>query len=98
VPLTARQRQRARGLAHHLAPTVTIGRAGLTPLVVDKTREELGHHELVKVKIFADNRSGLLALSDELAARSESDLVQVIGKIAVLYKKRAKKPEIDLGN
>ncbi len=97
MPLTARQRQRARALAHHLAPTVTIGRGGASALVVAKAEEELDHHELIKVKIFADDRTSLLALADELAAKAEADLVQVIGKIAVMYRRRAKEPEVDLG-
>ncbi len=97
MPLNARQRQRARALAHHLGPTVTVGRAGLTPLVVAKTVEELRHHELVKVKIFADDRTSLLGVADQLALSAQADLVQVIGKIAVLYRRRAKEPEVDLG-
>jgi RNA-binding protein len=97
VPLSARQRQRARALAHHLAPTVTVGRSGLTDALVAKTVEELGHHELVKVKIFADDRASLLTVADQLAVAAHADLVQVIGKIAVLYRRRAREPEIDLG-
>jgi len=66
-------------------------------VVVDKTVDELRHHELVKVKIFAENRTSMLGVADELAAASQAELVQVIGKTAVIYRRRAKEPEVDLG-
>lgn len=89
--LTTKQKQYLKGLAHPLSPLVQIGKEGLSPGLVAMTRQELLHHELIKVKI--GNNSGLEkhATSKSIAALTESSLVQLIGKTIVLYKPNLKK-------
>ncbi|MBV9493197.1 MAG: YhbY family RNA-binding protein, partial [Acidobacteria bacterium] len=47
--LTAKQRQFLKGLAHPLQPIVRVGKAGLTPGIVEETRKSIEAHELIKV-------------------------------------------------
>jgi RNA-binding protein len=95
MALTSKQRAYLRGLAHHLNPTVLIGSAGLTEEVLRKVKFELSVHELIKVKV-SDAPLDVSEAGPQLAEQTESDLVQTIGHIAVLYKKRKKDPEIRL--
>lgn len=83
---STRQRQYLKALAHPLNPLVHIGKEGISPAVIATIQKELEHHELIKVKI--GNNSGLERhqTSTLLAEASESYLVQLIGKIFVLYK------------
>ena len=94
MPLTARQRRHLRALAHPLDPVVLVGAQGVTPAVVKQVRSALEAHELIKVR-FAE---GIDArdLSDDLATRSGAELAQVIGRVAVLYRRRKKDPTIEL--
>jgi RNA-binding protein len=94
MPLTARQRRSLRALAHPLDPVVMVGGQGTTPAVVKQVRAALEAHELIKVR-FAE---GIDArdLSADLATRSGAELAQVIGRVAVLYRRRKKDPTIEI--
>ncbi len=97
--LTSKQRQYLKGLAHPLTPLVQIGREGISDGLMEMARKELALRELLKVKI--GNNSGLEkhSAAEELAIKTGSTLVQLIGKTIVLYKenpKRAKEKRIRL--
>lgn len=91
--LTNKQRQYLRGLAHPLTPLVQIGREGISEGLIEMTRRELKTRELLKVKI--GNNSGLekQAAAAALSAKTESILVQLIGKTMILYKENKKRPK-----
>ena len=72
-------------MAHHLKPTVFIGKDGLSETVVDATREALNAHELIKVR-FIEHKEEKKVIADQLAKRSESELVGVIGHLAIVYR------------
>ncbi len=75
-----------RGLGHTLKPLAMLGREGITASQIAAVEEVLDAHELVKVKIqenFPDDRKeGSAALAKECRAA----LVQVIGRICLLYR------------
>lgn len=96
MPLTSKQRRHLRGLAHHLDPVATVGVAGVSDAVLAKVREELEHHELIKVRISPDAPEPTRPTAEQVATGTGADLAQVIGHIAVLYKARARKPAIKL--
>ena len=88
------QRQ-LRGIAHHLRPVVTVGDNGLSTSVLGEVERALADHELIKVRI-GDGALNAREAGPPLSERSGAELVQVIGRIVVLYKRRPKKPEIRL--
>ena len=94
MPLTARQRRHLRALAHPLDPVVLVGAQGVTPAVVKQVRAALEAHELIKVR-FAEGIDAR-ELSADLATRSSGELAQVIGRVAVLYRRRKKDPTIEV--
>ncbi|HYM61911.1 MAG TPA: ribosome assembly RNA-binding protein YhbY [Thermoanaerobaculia bacterium] len=96
MPLTPKQRQFLKGLAHPLAPVVRIGKGGLTPAVIEETRKSLDAHELIKVRIDADDPASRRDLAERLATAGGADCVTTIGKTAILYRPREEKPSIKL--
>ncbi|MGV8959160.1 MAG: ribosome assembly RNA-binding protein YhbY [Stenotrophomonas sp.] len=86
IALTSAQTRFLRGLAHDLKALLQIGGKGVTPAFLTEMDEVLEHHELVKVKIAADDREARDAMIAELVERSGSALVQRIGHVAVLYR------------
>jgi len=94
--LTAKQRQFLRGLAHALSPVVRVGRSGLTPAVVDETKKSLLAHELIKVRIDADEGEVRREIAEELARAVDAELAGTIGKLAILYRRRDENPKIKL--
>ena len=55
-----------------------------------------GHHELIKIKVAADDRDTRDAMIADLAARTDAALVQRIGHTAVLYRPSKDKRHIVL--
>jgi RNA-binding protein len=90
-----KQRRHLKGLAHKLKPVVQIGNNGLTDNVIAEIDNALSHHELIKVRVSGQERAERKAMLDEIAERSQSDLVLVIGNIGGFYR-AAKEPKIQL--
>ena len=84
--LTNKQNAYLRSQAHHLQPTVQIGRLGLTEEILEKVRAELAAHELIKVK-FLDYKDEKREMSTTIANLTKAELVTIIGNIAVLYRR-----------
>jgi RNA-binding protein len=91
--LTSKQRQYLRGLAHPLAPVVRVGKAGVTESVIAETKKSLHSHELIKVRIEADDRK---AVAETLAEGTDAQIAGLVGKVAILYRERDQDPEIEL--
>jgi len=88
--LSIQERKRLRQIGHALNPVVMIGDKGLTENVIEELGRALNDHELIKVKVGGEDREARAALIAEIAQASGSEVVQTIGKIALLYKKAAK--------
>lgn len=89
--------RRLRRIAHHLNPVVSIGDAGLTDAVAAETERALRDHELIKVKIHSESREERKTFCAELAKRCDAQVIQSIGKVAILYKDNPE-PNPDLSN
>lgn len=96
MPLSPRQRQYLKGLAHSLEPVVRVGKGRISDEVVAETARSIEAHEVIKVRIETDDSKLRRELASSLAERAEADLVGSIGKIAILYKPRKEKPAIKL--
>ena len=97
VDLTGKQRRTLRGLGHHLTPVLQVGHAGVSEEVVLQARAQLETHELIKIKVSENAPEGRHGAPEELAERTGAHLAQVLGRTALLYRKRKKNPKIDLG-
>lgn len=96
MSLTAPQRRYLKSLAHHLDPTVRIGRAGVSAPQIKETNRALEAHELIKVRIDSDDAGERGRLAESLAAETRADVVGSIGKVAMLFRARTEKPKIKL--
>jgi RNA-binding protein len=84
-PLTGAQRKHLRGLAHHVKPVVHVGRHGITDPVLQEIEEALDYHELIKVKL-VDPQGRKKDLANEIAQRSGSTRVGLVGNVVTLYR------------
>src|SRR3954463_7642394 len=92
-PLLPSFRRELRARAHSLHPVVSIGQHGLTPSVIHEIDVALLAHELVKVRVFSDDRSARTAMLDQVCTALDCAAVQQIGKLLVLW--RARPPSAD---
>ena len=83
-------------MAHDLKALLQIGGKGVTPAFMAELDEVLERHELVKVKVAAEDREARETMVAELVEASGSALVQRIGHVAVLYRPAKEKRQIIL--
>ena len=93
--LTGRQRRQLRALGHHLKVVVQIGAQGITEQVVAAAEAALKDHELIKVKI-GDGPADRHEASAALAAATHSELAQLLGRTALLFRQRRVDSKIKL--
>lgn len=96
IDLTASQNRFLRGQAHDLKALLQVGGKGIGKTLVTELDGLLEHHELVKVKVAAEDRAARDAMIADLAGRTQAALVQRIGHVAVLYRPSKDKRRIVL--
>jgi putative YhbY family RNA-binding protein len=92
ITLNAAQRRELKARAHALNPVVMISDSGLTPSVLHEIDVSLKSHELIKIRVFGDDRAARAAMIDDISTKLDAALVQHIGKILVLYRPRPEAP------
>jgi len=88
VVLSPRERVHLKARARSLAPLVTVGHAGVTPVVLVETARALLAHELIKVRIGAADRNERSSIAKDLAAHTDATEVPRVGKVLVPWKPR----------
>ncbi|SOB77881.1 RNA-binding protein [Marinobacter sp. LV10R510-11A] len=91
------QRREYRAIAHHLKPVIIVGDKGLTENLQEELERALNDHELIKIKVASQDREARQEAVLALCESSGAEVVQTIGKIAVIMR-RAKKPNPKLSN
>ncbi len=95
MTLTGKQKNYLRGVAHGLNPVVMIGAKGLTDTVMDEIELALERHELIKIKLPSNQKAEKVALLAQITGKSNSEPVQLIGRIGVIYR-AASEPKLAL--
>ncbi len=94
MPLTGKQRRALRAMGHHMEPVVIVGQSGVTEGVIGAIAQALNDHELIKVKINEGPETRHEA-AQRMAEGTGAELVQLLGRTALLFKKREEDSEFD---
>lgn len=97
MALTQEQKKQFKSIGHHLKPVLIVAENGLSEGVVAELERALNDHELIKVQFRITEREDRRALIEEISRVGRCELVQVIGKMALLYR-RNPKPNKNLSN
>ncbi|KAA3655130.1 MAG: ribosome assembly RNA-binding protein YhbY [Proteobacteria bacterium] len=84
--LTPVQRRALRARAHHLNPVVSVAGNGLSPSVLAEIKLALTAHELIKVRVYGEDRDARQQLMAEICEQTGAANVQHIGNILVLWR------------
>jgi RNA-binding protein len=84
--MKSKERANLRAEAHRLQALVHVGHQGVTDAVVRATDEVLTTHELLKVDISRNLTAPVRQVAHALADATSSEVVQVIGRKAVLFR------------
>ncbi len=95
MQLNTKQRKFLRARAHPLKVVVTVGAKGLTEPVKEEVELALSKHELIKLKLPADDKAIKQDMLETLSGELKAAQVQLIGRVGILYRP-AEKPLIVL--
>lgn len=96
IQLTSNQTRFLRGQAHDLKALLQTGGKGVSEAFLAELDLALEQHELIKVKVAAEDRDSRKELIDAIVAGSGAALVQHIGHTVVLYRPSRDKRQIVL--
>ena len=83
------ERKKLKARAHALNPILHLGSKGLTEAVIAEIGRALDAHELIKVRAGGMERDARDAALEEICARLQAQPVQHIGKVLVVYRRKA---------
>ena len=94
--LTGKQKRFLRAQPHHLDPVFQIGKGGTNEHLFRHIEEAIEKRELMKVSILSNNLDDKKEVAAELAERTGSELVQILGNTITLYKESRDHKQIEL--
>ena len=94
--LSGKQRAALRSLAQELEPILYIGKEGITENIVKQADDVLEARELIKGSVQQNCPLSAREACDELAERTHSDGVSVVGRKFVLYRESKTKKKIEI--
>jgi RNA-binding protein len=92
---TGELRRRLRAHGHALKPLVQVGKGGVTAGVLAQVAQALFDHELVKVRVGTECPVDRFEVADELGAQPGTQVVQILGRVVLVYKRHPKKPRFE---
>lgn len=86
--MTGKERAEFRAMANSLKPELQIGKDGISDGLVAQVLDCFRTKELIKIKVLLDSAPETpREFADKISQATESEVIQVIGGIIVLYKK-----------
>lgn len=94
--MTSKQRAYLRELAQNIKPIFQIGKTGITENQIKQIINALEARELIKITFLDTIPNEKNTIAEEIATRTNAEIVQIIGKKLTLYKHSTNKPKIEL--
>jgi len=96
IELTPKQRSYLRSLGQKLKATIWIGKKDITEELIKAINTAFENKELIKVKMHETMGTEKKAAGEKIAKQSNAALVQVIGRVVLLYRPFKEKKVIKL--
>lgn len=85
--MTGKERAAFRAKANSLEPLFQIGKGGMSDAIIKQVDDALTARELIKLKVLLESSPiSAREAADEIAAKTNADVIQVIGGVIVLYR------------
>lgn len=88
--LNSKDRATLRAAANKLPAIFHLGKEGVTPEFTNGVRDALEARELIKIDVLSNCEWDVKEAAETISQRTNSHVVQVIGKKFVLYRKSRK--------
>ena len=94
--MTSKQRAYLRGLANTMEPILHAGKGGVSDAMIKQADDALEARELIKGKVLETAPGTAREVAEEIAAKVNAQVVQVIGRTFVLFRQKEKDSQIKL--
>ena len=85
--MTSKERAALRAQANSLDVLFQVGKGGISDALIEQTNGALKARELMKLRVLTETSPvGTREAAEEIAAKTGSEVVQVIGGVFVLYR------------
>lgn len=98
MELRGKQKRFLRAQANHLQPIFAVGKEGLTQNWVNQLDGALDRRELIKVNILQNSDVTPKDVQHFIESQTEIQVVQIIGRVLVLFKVSANKDARELSS
>lgn len=92
--LTSKQRATLKSIASTEDTILQVGKNGIVDTLVIQVSDALKAREIIKMKVLEGAMLSPAEAAAELAEKTKSEVVQVIGNKIVLFKRNPQKPKI----
>lgn len=89
--LTNKRKKELRSDANSLNAIIQIGKDGLSYNVLETIHLALEAHELIKISVLKTAPVSLNELAIEISSQLDCDIVQIIGRVIILYRKASRR-------
>ncbi len=94
--LNSKQRALLRGIASNYETIFQIGKGGISETLISQVDDALRKRELIKLRVLDNSMYTAREAAEEIASKTGSEVVQVIGSRFVIFKRNPKEPVIEI--
>ena len=94
--LSQSQKKQLRALIAKDNTKYQIGKSEVTSSLLDMLDKALTARELIKIEVLKSATSSVMELTLDLSSKLNADVVQVVGRVIVLYRRSKENPRIKL--
>ncbi len=94
--LSQSQKKQLKSLAAKLELKYQIGKKEISPTLIDMLDKALTAHELIKIDVMKGYEGEMEPLAMDLSLKLRAEVVQIVGRVIVLFRRNKEKPQIKL--
>ena len=94
--LTQSQKKQLKAIASTEQTKYQVGKKEITDSLIAMLDKALTARELIKIDVMRGADDPIMELALDLSSRLHAEIVQVVGKVIVLYRRNKEKPRIKL--
>lgn len=94
--LTQSQKKQLKALIVTDKTKYQIGKSEVTNSLLDMLDKALTARELIKIEVLKSATSSVMEITLDLSSKLNADVVQVVGRVIVLYRRNKENPKIKL--
>ena len=79
-------KKQLRAKAHALKAIIITGQSGITPSLLNEINLALDHHELIKVRLNAEDREQRREMAEIIRRETAAELIHSIGHVITIYR------------